>query len=941
MQPNLAVAADVAVTLNRRGLFRPSLTTKGTPFSMSDDVFRRDVRFLVGLLGDVIRRHDGEEAFLLVEDIRALTRNRRGGDAESEAVLFERIRNLDEDRFAVLIRAFSIYFDLVNLAEDRHRVRVLQEREASRPGVPRGESIGAAFEKLQKEGLDAAAVASLLSKLKIELVFTAHPSEAKRRTVRQKVRDLRLQLARLDGSPLPSVEADAKRRIEAAIQALWQTDFLRPRRPTVLEEVQRGLSFAPTLWSIVPSIAQDLRDAVAKNYSALSGCEPPFLSFGSWIGGDRDGHPFVTADVTQQTLRWLRETALRHHIEVAEEIRGRLSISETSSPSSQQLRDAIEAAIARWESAKSLVEPVSPHETYRQWLTVVRWRLEQSLRSLEGSTAATGAYLRAAELDADLALIADSLKSADDELLLQDGLQQWIDQVRAFGFHFARLDVRQESSHYTDALTELFKAIGSSDEFAKLDEKGRQELLSKPSPPSGFPFIEGLSPEAKEVVALFRMLVRTVRAWGPEVIGGHVVSMTRTPSDLLAVHWLWETACNELADQKDRPSLTIVPLFETIGDLERAARTLSDAFANPAYAAVVKRQGNEQMVMVGYSDSTKDGGYLAATWALFRAEKELADVALKFGVRLVLFHGRGGALGRGGGPAARGILSLPPNAVGGALRMTEQGEVLAERYDDPIIAERHVEQVTWATLLVSGLPSKEIPAEWTATAERLAQAAFREYRALVDEPGFLDFFQEATPIDEIEQLGIGSRPSRRKGRKSLSDLRAIPWVFAWTQGRFILPAWFGLGAALVGAAHGDGWEPYRKLYKEWPYFQATIDNAALALAKTDMAVAAEYSRLVEDAELRDRIWNRIVAEHERSRRAVLQIKQVDDLLADVPWFAVSLKKRNPYVDPLNLMQVELTRRLRDPELSEPKRERLQELLRLTIKGVAAGMRTTG
>jgi len=907
---------------------------------MSDDVFRRDVRFLAGLLGDVIRRCEGEGAFLLVEEIRGLTRNRREGSAESEAILFDRIRSLDEGQFAVLIRAFSIYFDLVNLAEDRHRARVLQEREAARPGVPRGESIGAALATFRNENLPPEAVADLLAALQIELVFTAHPSEAKRRTVRQKVREIRLQLARLDDPKVPSIEADARRRIEAAIQALWRTDFLRPRRPTVLEEVQRGLSFAPTLWDIVPIIAQDLRDAVAKNYPELSRREPAFLTFGSWIGGDRDGHPFVTADVTEQTFRWLRETALQHHVAFAEEMRGRLSLSETSSPSSKKIRDAIDSALERWDDVKALVEPVSPHETYRRWLTIVRWRLERTLEATEKGRSLDGSYARAAELDSDLALISDSLKAAGDDILLDDGLQHWIDQVRAFGFHFACLDVRQESSHYTDALTQLFKQLGDPKDFAALDESSRQDVLSRPAP-KAFPSAEGLSPEAKEVVALFRMLVRTVRLWGPEVLGGHVVSMTRAPSDLLVVHWLWETACNELVRDAQRPTLPIMPLFETIGDLARAAKTMHAALSHPAYAAVVKKQGGVQTVMVGYSDSTKDGGYLAATWALYRAERELAEVAHEFGVRLVLFHGRGGALGRGGGPAARGILSLPPNAVGGALRMTEQGEVLAERYDDPVIAQRHVEQVTWATLLVSGLPANAIPDEWTATAERLGQIAYKEYRALVEEPGFLDFFEAATPIDDIEQLGIGSRPSRRKGRKSLSDLRAIPWVFAWTQGRFILPAWYGLGAALVAAAEKDGWAPFQKLYREWPYFQATIDNAALALAKTDMPVAAEYSRLVEDEDLRNRVWGRIAAEHDRSRRAVLNVKQTDDLLADVPWFAVSLKKRNPYVDPLNLMQVDLTRRLRDPNLPDDQRERLQELLRLTIKGVAAGMRTTG
>jgi phosphoenolpyruvate carboxylase len=900
----------------------------------NDDVFRRDVRFLAGLLGDVIRRREGEAAFQLVEEIRALTRSRRDGDSASEAVLFARIRSLDENQFAVLIRAFSIYFDLVNLAEDRRRARVLQEREASRPGVPRGESIGAALATMKAQSVSADSVARLLERLQVELVFTAHPSEAKRRTVRQKVRDIRLQLARMDAAAVPSEEADARRRIEAAILALWQTDFLRPRRPTVLEEVQRGLSFAPTLWDVVPSVAQDLRDAVASTYPELASKESAFLTFGSWIGGDRDGHPFVTAEVTEKTLAWLRETALKHHLERAEEIRGRLCISDASSPSSATLRTRLDAALERWPSMKELVEEVSPHETYRRWLTIVRLRLHFALSALHIGNASHDGYILAAELLEDLELVAQSLVASGDELLLQDGLQQWIDQVRAFGFHFACLDVRQESSHYSAALSELLDA-----DFAALDETSKAVLLSQPRD-GGFPDTANLSEDAREVVALFHMLVQRVEEWGPAILGGHVVSMTHAPSDLLAIHWLWETACNKRL-KNERPSLAIIPLFETIADLERAAKTMRAAFANPAYAEVVKRQGNMQTVMVGYSDSTKDGGYLAATWALYRAERELADVAAEFGVRLVLFHGRGGALGRGGGPAARGILSLPTKAVDGALRMTEQGEVLAERYDDPVIAKRHVEQVTWATLLVSGLPSKDIREDWNSVAEALAADAYGEYRALVAEPGFLEFFQAATPIDEIEQLGIGSRPSRRKGRSSLADLRAIPWVFAWTQGRFILPAWYGLGSALVGAAERNGWEPYREFYRQWPYFAATIDNAALALAKTDIAVAAEYARLVEDADLRDRVWGRIVAEHDRSRRAVLEVKQVDDLLADVPWFAHSLKKRNPYVDPLNLMQVDLIRRLRDESLPADKRERLQELLRLTIKGVAAGMRTTG
>jgi phosphoenolpyruvate carboxylase len=417
--------------------------------------------------------------------------------------------------------------------------------------------------------------------------------------------------------------------------------------------------------------------------------------------------------------------------------------------------------------------------------------------------------------------------------------------------------------------------------------------------------------------------------------------MTRAPSDILAVYWLWQTALNELEPGSTRPRLRIIPLFETIHDLHHAAETMRSTLEIPVYLDSVRQHDNTQIVMIGYSDSTKDGGYLAATWALFRSQRELAAALAPTGVRLVLFHGRGGALGRGGGPAARGILSLPPESVRGALRMTEQGEVLAERYDDPAIAHRHLEQVSWATIRVSALSAPpEIP-EWVRAMERLAHLAFEQYRQLIEQPGFLEFFRSATPIDEIEQLGIGSRPSRRAGRRSLADLRAIPWVFAWTQNRLMIPAWYGMGFALEVFALEHGWELFQEWYARWPYFQATIDNAALALAKADLAIAKEYTRLVEDEEIRQRIWTLIKTEYERCRVAIVKIKNCEDLLSDVPWFERSLKVRNPYIDPLNLMQVELFWRLRNPDLIDEEKIRLQALLRLTIKGIAGGMRTTG
>ncbi|HVJ81841.1 MAG TPA: phosphoenolpyruvate carboxylase, partial [Planctomycetia bacterium] len=558
--------------------------------------------------------------------------------------------------------------------------------------------------------------------------------------------------------------------------------------------------------------------------------------------------------------------------------------------------------------------------------------------------APAGAYGRGRELESDLELVAASLAENHGREILESGFQEWLDQAKAFGLHFAQLDVRQESGYYERVLAEILDRTGAAADYLSRDEGGRRKLLLESlGSPRGFPDVDGLSPETEETVRLFRMLARGVRAWGGEILGGHVVSMTRQLSDVLSALWLWRRAVAEIDWRKDetRPDLPVVPLFETIGDLQRARQTLRDMFANPDYRRSLDVLGGRQTVMVGYSDSTKDGGYLAATWALYRAESELAEAAKESGVRLALFHGRGGALGRGGGPAARGILSLPSQAVAGTLRMTEQGEVLAERYDDPAIAHRHLEQVTWATLLVSLLPGPPPKPEWVAAAEQAADKAHKEYRALVEEPGFVDFFAAATPIESIEELGIGSRPSRRDSRRALANLRAIPWVFAWTQGRYLLPAWYGLGTGLADYAERHGWGSINAMYRDWPYFRATIDNAVLALAKTELKVAEEYAQLVEDVELRDRIWGRIVAEHERSKAAVLMATGASDLLADVPWLEKSLKARNPYVDPLNSIQVELYRRYRAEEADADRKGRLAHLLRMTVKGVAAGMRTTG
>jgi phosphoenolpyruvate carboxylase len=445
-------------------------------------------------------------------------------------------------------------------------------------------------------------------------------------------------------------------------------------------------------------------------------------------------------------------------------------------------------------------------------------------------------------------------------------------------------------------------------------------------------------------LALFRLLHDVQRSFGPDCLGGHVISLTQCPSDLLNVLWLWRWA-QVTSEQPHEHELRIVPLFEKIDDLDHAGETLQSILSHPLYREHVKRLSDRQIIMVGYSDSTKDGGYLAACWGLSKAQRDLRTVADAHGVKVTFFHGRGGSLGRGGGPAARGILSLPPEALDGTLRLTEQGEVLAERYDDVQIAYRHLEQVTWATLTASALPAKDVKPTWTSMIEVLSKRSFLAYRELVEQPGFIRFFGDATPIEEIENLPIGSRPSRRRGERTLNDLRAIPWVFAWTQNRCMIPAWYGLGTALTEVKYRDrnSWKTICEMYRSWPFMEATIDNAVLALAKADMAIAHHYAELTEADEDGQRIWSLIAAERDRTRQALLDIVGGHELLSTTPWFFSSIDVRNPYIDPLNLIQVEFLKRRRvmTSDADESDREQLRDLLRLTVQGIAAGMRTTG
>ncbi len=918
---------------------------------VDDDLLRRDVRLLADMLGEVILDLEGREAFDLIEEVRTLARDRRAGRHAAEAELDARIATLDNRQAEVVARAFSVFFDLVNIAEDRQRVRVLRDRERQRDPLPLTESLASGIADLRDRGFTAAEVLQSLDRLSVELVFTAHPSEAKRRSIRTKLRRMRKSLEALDHPDLlPRERRRHKAEMRAELAVLWQSDFLRPTRPSVLDEVDRGLSVMPRIWDAVPEVYASVRRALAAAFPETAIDPPTFLTFGSWMGGDRDGNPFVTADVTAATLLRLRQAAIDGHLEWCRRLGDLLTISLRSATGGRPLAERLAALVADHPELAAAVEPFEEHAIYRRWLAMIRTRLEGARRLvLDQADAWSPAYRAGADFVADVALLVECLRQ-DHGLAPDSPPQAWLDLARTFGLHMTRLDVRQDARAYADILGAILAAAGllpDAAAYAALDEAARARLLVGSLGTVGNLPRDSLPPLAADTLALFELLHRATVQFGPECLGGAIVSLTHCPADVLGVLWLWRWArgCAEAAGEPVAANdIAIVPLFEKINDLADAHKTLGAMLAEPAYRAHLAARGDRQLVMVGYSDSTKDGGYLAACCGLQTAQERLHAVATAAGVRLTFFHGRGGSLGRGGGPAARGILSLPPETLDGSLRLTEQGEVLAERYDDVEIARRHLDQVAWATLMASTVRPAAPPEEWPALAGRMAERALAAYRDLVDQPGFIGYFSKTTPIDDIENLPIGSRPARRRGERSLDDLRAIPWVFAWTQSRCMIPAWYGLGAALAEIKYEDrrAWQAACDMYRQWPFFQATIDNASLALAKADMVVAQHYSELDDDEDARRRIWQRIAAEYDRSRQAILDLTGGRELLGGIPWFQRSIEARNPSVDPLNLIQVEFMRRRQAEVESDPTAgSRHRDILRLCVQGIAAGMRTTG
>ena len=913
---------------------------------ISDDLLRRDVRFLGDMLGQVISDLAGDQAFGLVEQIRLAARERRAGKPSAEHELTSIIAGLNDVQVRTVARAFSIYFDLANIAEDRQRVRVLREREQELAPEAVSESLGAGIRELSERGLSAESVQESLAGLAIELVFTAHPSEAKRRSIRAKLRRMRHALQEIDRSDLlPRERLQFESELRSELAMLWQTEFLKPVRPSVLEEVDRGMSIMPRLWKVIPEVYQALRQALAHYYPEHEFRLPVLLQFGSWMGGDRDGNPNVTAAVTAETLCRLRNAAISWHLDQCRQMYAYLTVSQRYDPHSAALEARLAVAVSRWPELAAVVETVTPTEICRRWIKVIEWRLLQSRVLDLSSPPAAGDYPDLQEFEADVQAIRDCTSSGPAGALFDRHVERWLDLVHVFGLHLTKLDIRQDARRYQEVISDLFQKTGVSSDFASLDEADQLGLLATTMGYADEP-PPGLSPLTLDTLELYGLLRRAIVRFGPQCLGCNVISLTRSPADVLTVLWLWRWSQGSASREGEVPAasdLRIAPLFEKIGDLKRASQTLAAILDQPIYAAHLASLGNRQTIMVGYSDSTKDGGYLAACWGLFKAQTELQRTASARGVQVTFFHGRGGSLGRGGGPAARGILSLPCESLDGTLRLTEQGEILAERYDDVQIAYRHLEQVTWATLVGSTVRRSVPEPGWLEIMEQLAESSLLAYRELVEEPGFMQFFSATTPIDEIEDLPIASRPARRRGERTLDDLRAIPWVFSWTQNRSLIPAWYGLGESLSNLAKSSpaDWQTTKSMYQSWPFFQATIDNALMALVKADMYIAGRYAELAADCETRDPVWQRIAQEFDLTRQILLDLTDRSSLLAGTPWLERSIEVRNPYIDPLNLMQIELIKRRRAAKLNPDDADGLRDLARLTLQGIAAGMRTTG
>jgi phosphoenolpyruvate carboxylase len=907
--------------------------------------FAADEALLTDVLREVIAMGDGGDAMRLLDDAVALGQEARLGDERAADRLAALVAGLTLDETEVLVRSLTRWFQLVNLAEDNERVRRLRARDAADPERPRVGSLRHVVAALHESGATGDDLADVLDNAELRLVMTAHPTEARRRTTIDKLARVFGVLRELDErSQTPAT--DARRRLLATVQELWGSDDLRAAELTVSDEVRGGLiHFSSTLADAIPRIYRDLEEAVAEFYPDAADrppTVPPLLSFGSWIGGDRDGNPFVTPETTVAALELMREQCLRLLESRLEQLAGRLSLSERLTGPAPGLEPILASGRKRFPELAQRLAGLNPEEPYRRALTFMRERIRAT------QARAAGAYVEPEELLSDLRRVESSLCQGQGALTAGSDLHDVIRQVEVFGFHFARLDIREHARVHRRALAEIYGALGVCADYEGLSEDARLALLQaqiadrRPLIPTD---IDRFSEITQETIRTFRTLRTTLEDRDRGAIQTYIVSGSEGPADILEALLLMKEASLCRAGGA-MARLRVVPLFEAGATLRAAPQTMERLLAMPVYREALRAVGDEQEIMIGYSDSNKDVGYLASAWAAYTAQVRLAEVLAPHGVSWCFFHGRGGAVGRGGGPTNGAILSLPPGTVRGRLKMTEQGEVLTAKYAVPEIAHRELELAASATLATRRARPHHESERFERLLAEMAEDSAAVYRSIVhDDPDFVAFFEAVTPVHEIGRLRLGSRPAKRTEAGGIEDLRAIPWVFSWTQSRIVLPAWLGLGTALRHARERHGLDLLRRMAAEWPFFTSVLSNAEMGCAKADLGIARRYVELWDDAAARDRIWAPLEAELQRTIEELVLIGGGERLLDGEPVLQASIDRRNPFVDPLSFVQVELLRRLRgwagSPTGSGEAAEQLGRVSLLTINGIASGLRNTG
>ncbi|WP_435103398.1 phosphoenolpyruvate carboxylase [Arhodomonas sp. AD133] len=878
------------------------------PESRTDAPLREDIRQLGGLLGSTLYEQAGEDVYHVVEEVRRLAKEARAGDGDAAAELERTLAELPDELIMPVVRAFSQFLNLANIAEQHHRVRRSRAWLRDPDSSPLRGSLEESFARLGAE-VDGETLYRAVGELSIELVLTAHPTEVSRRTMLQKynrIANLLDHQDRLD--PTPEEIEEVHQALRREITGAWYTDEIRRQRPTPQDEARWGLAvIEQTLWDVIPRYLRRLDRQLYRRTGRHLPLDTAPIRFGSWMGGDRDGNPRVTAEVTREVCllnRWM--AAQLYEREVGE------LITELSLQCADETVDA--AAQGAWEP-------------YRQVLKDVRQRLHNTLDWLDARLSDRlppdePIYLEAAELREPLLQCYHSLQHCGAGVVAEGRLLDLIRRLSVFGLTLMRVDVRQEAGRHNEVLDAITRELGLGS-YSEWSERERQDFLvreldnRRPLIPRNFQADD----DVREVLETFEVMAEL----GPDSLGAYVISMAAQPSDILAVELLQKEA-------GVRHYLRVVPLFETLDDLHGAEAAMERLLEIPWYRERI--QGHQE-VMIGYSDSGKDAGHLTAAWALYQTQERLVAMARRQGIQLTLFHGRGGSIGRGGGPTHAAILSQPPGSVQGRLRVTEQGEVIQAKFGLPGIAQRNLELYTTAVLEASLRPPASPEPEWRELMDRLAETAKRSYRGLVREtPEFIDYFRHATPEHEIGQLTIGSRPARRKPTKGVESLRAIPWIFSWTQTRLLLPAWLGVGEALQGELDSDG-ETLQRMYRDWPFFRAFLDMVEMVMAKADPQVAAWYDARLVPQELCG-LGESLRGQYARTLEAVLAVTGHERPLDDFPVVQRSVAVRNPYVDPLNLVQVELLNRVRSGREDE-----LLKPLMVCINGIAAGMRNTG